>query len=263
MYFAGVDLAWAGRNPTGVAVIDSGGELVSVAAVRDDDEILAALDPYVRGECLVAFDAPLVVNNPTGQRPAETALNRDFRRFQAGTHPCNTGKPEFADGPRAARLAAALGLALDPRSPRPRRAIEVYPHAATVALFGLQQTLKYKAKPGRSLERLKSELLLLMAGVERLAHAPVPVRVGRHAGWRALRRAVECAQRKSELRRAEDPVDAVVCAYVALFAQRRPDAVTSYGDPGTGCIATPSLPAACRQSLRSAPAADRSGPAPR
>ncbi|EUA37345.1 hypothetical protein I549_5873 [Mycobacterium avium subsp. avium 2285 (R)] len=108
-----------GRNPTGVAVIDSGGELVSVAAVRDDDEILAALDPYVRGECLVAFDAPLVVNNPTGQRPAETALNRDFRRFQAGTHPCNTGKPEFADGPRAARLAAALGLALDPRSPRP------------------------------------------------------------------------------------------------------------------------------------------------
>ncbi|BBN46140.1 hypothetical protein JPH1_06150 [Mycobacterium avium subsp. hominissuis] len=98
MYFAGVDLAWAGRNPTGVAVIDSGGELVSVGAVRDDDEILAALDPYVRGECLVAFDAPLVVNNPTGQRPAETALNRDFRRFQAGTHPCNTGKPEFADG---------------------------------------------------------------------------------------------------------------------------------------------------------------------
>lgn len=48
MYFAGVDLAWAGRNPTGVAVVDSDGELVSVGAARDDDEILAALRPYVR-----------------------------------------------------------------------------------------------------------------------------------------------------------------------------------------------------------------------
>lgn len=242
MYFAGVDLAWAGRNPTGVAVVDSGGDLVSVGAARDDDEILAALQPYVRGDCLVAFDAPLVVNNPTGQRPAETALNRDFRRFEAGTHPCNTGKPEFADGPRGARLAAALGLDPDPRSAAPRRAIEVYPHAATVALFRLERTLKYKAKPGRSVDRLKSELLLLMDGLERLAQAPIPLRVAGHEGWLALRAAVAGAQRKSELRRAEDPVDAVVCAYVALYAQRCPGLVTIYGDVDTGCIVTPSLP---------------------
>ena len=244
MYFAGVDLAWAGRNPTGVAVVDSGGALVSVCAVRDDDEILTALRPYVQDYCVVAFDAPLVVNNPTGQRPAETALNRDFRSYEAGAHPCNTGKPEFADGPRAGRLAARLGLDLDPRSPAARRAIEVYPHAATVALFCLERTLKYKAKPGRTIDRLKSELLLLMDGVERLAHAPVPLRVDGHDGWLALRRAVTAASRKSELRRAEDPVDAVVCAYVALYAQRKPGNVTIYGDLDTGYIVAPSLPVA-------------------
>ncbi|KEF97708.1 MULTISPECIES: DUF429 domain-containing protein [Mycobacterium] len=242
MYFAGVDLAWAGRNPTGVAVVDSDGELVSVGAARDDDEILAALRPYVRGDCVVAFDAPLVVNNPTGQRPAETALNRDFRRFEAGAHPCNTGKPEFANGPRGGRLAAALGLDLDPRSPVGRRAVEVYPHAATVAVFGLERTLKYKAKPGRSVDRLKSELLLLMDGLERLAHAPIPLRVAAHEGWVALRTAVAAAHRKCELRRAEDPVDAVVCAYVALYAHRRPAGMTIYGDVDSGCIVTPSLP---------------------
>ncbi len=243
MYFAGVDLAWAGRNPTGVAVIDSAGDLVTVCAVRDDDEILAALHPYAQGDCVVAFDAPLVVNNPIGQRPAETALNRDFRKFEAGAHPCNTGKPEFADGPRAGRLAAVLGLDLDPRSSAARSAIEVYPHAATVALFRLERTLKYKAKPGRTVERLKSELLLLMDGVERLAQAPIPLRVAGHDGWIRLRRAVTAAQRKSELRRAEDPVDAVVCAYVALYAQRNPANVTVYGDLDTGYIVTPSLPA--------------------
>ncbi|OBH97822.1 DUF429 domain-containing protein [Mycobacterium sp. E2733] len=243
MYFAGVDLAWAGRNPTGVAVVDAGGRLVHIDAVGDDAAVLAALSPYVQGHCLVGFDAPLVVTNPTGQRPAEAALNRDFRKFEAGAHPANTAKPEFADGPRAARLARAMGLDLNPRSPAPRRAIEVYPHPATVVLFRLARTLKYKAKPGRGVDQLRSELLLLMDGVEKLAHAEVPLQVTDHDRWAGLRHGVVTAQRKSEVRRAEDPVDAVVCAYVALYAQRRPANVTIYGDFATGYIVTPSLPA--------------------
>jgi predicted RNase H-like nuclease len=225
MYFAGVDLAWAGRNPTGVAVVDDGGVLVSVGAVRTDDEVLAALRPWVRGTCVVGFDAPLVVINPTGQRPAEAALNRDFRRFEAGAHPSNTGKPEFAGGPRAARLAKALALNLDPYSRSQRRALEVYPHAATVALFRLPRTLKYKAKPGRHIDQLRGELLRLMDLVETLADAPVPMRVCDHADWARLREAVLGARRKSDLRRAEDPVD-----------------ITIYGDAASGYIATPSLP---------------------
>lgn len=241
MYFAGVDLAWAGRNPTGVAVVDAHGRLVQVGAVRDDAAILASLRPYVRGDCVVAFDAPLVVTNPTGQRPAEAALNRDFRRFEAGAHPTNTAKPEFAGGPRAARLARALDLDMDPRTSARRRAIEVYPHPATVVLFRLARTLKYKAKPGRDVGRLKAELLLLMDGVEGLAHAAVSLRVEDHDGWAELRAQVIAARSKSDLRRAEDPVDAVVCAYVALYGHHRPDGVTIYGDVATGCIVTPSL----------------------
>jgi len=242
MYFVGVDLAWGVRNPTGVAVVDSRGRLVRAGVVRDDADVLAALQPYVQGDCLVAFDAPLVVTNRTGQRPAEAAFNHDFRRFEAGAHPANTGKPEFADGPRGARLAQTLGLDMDPRSSAARRAIEVYPHPATVALFRLPRTLKYKAKPGRGLDQLKSELLLLMDGVEGLAHASVPLQVA-GPDWAELRRQVVTAQRKSDLRRAEDPVDAVVCAYVALYAERCPAAVTIYGDFATGYIVTPSLPA--------------------
>ncbi|HTX96156.1 MAG TPA: DUF429 domain-containing protein [Mycobacterium sp.] len=242
MYFAGVDLAWAGRNPTGVAVVDVEGRLRQIGAARDDAAVLAGLAPYVQGDCVVAFDAPLVVTNPTGQRPAEAALNRDFRRFEAGAHPANTAKPEFVDVPRGARLAGALGLDMDPRSSAPRRAIEVYPHPATVVLFRLERTLKYKAKPGRDLARLKSELLLLMDGIERLAHAAVPLYVADHDDWVELRRQVVTAQRKSALRRAEDPVDAVVCAYVALYAERRPTDVAIYGDFATGYIVTPALP---------------------
>jgi predicted RNase H-like nuclease len=243
MYFAGVDLAWGGRNPTGIAVVEPAGRLVHLGAVRGDAAVLAALSPYVQDDCVVAFDAPLVVTNRTGQRPAEAALNRDFRRFEAGAHPANTTKPEFADVPRAARLAGALGLDMAPRSSAARRAIEVYPHPATVVLFRLARTLKYKAKPGRGVDQLRSELLLLMDGIESLAHAAVPLRVARHDSWVQLRQQVVAAQRKSDLRRAEDPVDAVVCAYVAMYAQCCPDGVTIYGDFATGYIVTPSLPA--------------------
>ena len=258
MYFVGVDLAWGVRNPTGVAVVDARGRLVQVGAFRDDADVLAAVRPYVQDDCLVAFDAPLVVTNPTGQRPAETVFNRDFRKFEAGAHPVNTGKPEFANGPRAGRLARTLGLDIDPRSPATRRAIEVYPHSATVALFRLPRTLKYKAKPGRDLGQLKSELLRLMDGVDGLAHAPVPLLVA-GAEWAGLRQQVLTAQRKCDLRRAEDPIDAVICAYVALYAARRPSDVTIYGDVATGCIVTPTLPA----DLRSAPDAGRSARARR
>ncbi|MDT5161645.1 MAG: hypothetical protein QOC90_1955 [Mycobacterium sp.] len=242
MYFVGLDLAWGDRNPTGVAVIDDKGVLVQVSAQIDDAGILAAIKPFVADDCVVGIDAPLIVTNPKGNRPCEAALNKDFTKFQAGAHPSNTGKPEFANGTRGGRLAAATDLDLNPFSPRPRRALEVYPHAASVALFRLGRTLKYKDKKGRKFEKMQSELLRLMTLIEGLKDADVPLRVTRHDDWKRLRRSVETATRKSELRRAEDPVDAVLCAYVALYSVRRPDDVTVYGDIDTGYILTPTLP---------------------
>ncbi|MGZ5395569.1 MAG: bifunctional ribonuclease/(p)ppGpp synthase [Mycobacterium sp.] len=242
MHFVGLDLAWGEVKPTGVAVINADGALVHISAQTDDASILAATEAFVADDCVVGIDAPLIVTNPTGNRPCEAALNRDFRGFEAGTHPSNTGKPEFANGPRGARLAAAMDLDLDPHSPRPRRALEVYPHAASVALFRLGHTLKYKHKQGRKRDTLQSELLRLMNLIEGLAETQVPLHVAQHEDWQRLRHSVETATRKSELRRAEDPVDAVLCAYVALYAVRRPDDVTLYGDADTGYILTPTLP---------------------
>ncbi len=79
----------------------------------------------------------------------------------------------------------------------------------------------------------------LLAG---LADARTPLHVAGPA-WDALVTRVETATRKSELRVVEDQVDAVVCAYVALFTTREPDLTTTYGDFETGYIVTPTLPA--------------------
>ncbi|MGH8966861.1 MAG: DUF429 domain-containing protein, partial [Actinomycetes bacterium] len=260
MYFVGVDLAWGQEKPSGVAVLDSEGRLLHVSAQATDEEIVAAVSPYVEGGCLVAIDAPLVVDNPTGNRACEAALNRDFARFDAGAHPSNTGKPEFADVPRGARLAKALGLDMDPSSAAPRRAIEVYPHPATVALFRLGRTLKYKAKAGRPLPQLRSELLRLVWLLEGLEDAPLPLHVEDSEEWGALVTQVESAARKSDLRRAEDQIDAVVCAYVAMFAERRPELTTTYGDFATGYIVTPTLPEGHQPSPRTSSTDEPSEP---
>ncbi|MDT5246933.1 MAG: hypothetical protein QOD36_4309, partial [Mycobacterium sp.] len=114
MYFVGLDLAWGDRNPTGVAVIDDKGILVQVSVQTDDASILAAIKPFVADDCVVGIDAPLIVTNPTGNRPCEAALNKDFTKFHAGAHPSNTGKPEFANGTRGGRLATATDLNLNP-----------------------------------------------------------------------------------------------------------------------------------------------------
>lgn len=236
MYYVGVDLAWGRRNPTGVAAVGANGALVHVGVAGDDDDVLAQLAPFTGGPCVVAIDAPLVVTNAVGNRPCEAALNRDFRRFDAGAHPANTGMAWFADGGRGAWLCAALGLDLDPRTAAPRRGLEVYPHAASVALFELSTTLKYKQKQGRDFPSLQSELARLICFIEGLPELNVD-----HPEWRRLTSSVRTATRKSELRRAEDPIDAVLCAHVARLAAERPDDVTVYGDPATGCIVTPTL----------------------
>ncbi|KAA8969523.1 DUF429 domain-containing protein [Mycobacterium sp.] len=237
MYFIGLDLAWGEINQSGVAVVDAAGRLCDVGVAHDDAGIAAAVRPYGSDSCLAAIDAPLVVTNPTGFRPCETALNRDFRRFEAGARPAYAAKPEFRS-PRGARIATALGLDIDPGSRAPRRAIEVYPHAATIALFGLPKTLKYKR--GAFADR-RRELLTLLGLIEGLDRAAPRLRVFDCVAWAELRRRVDAATRPAQLDKAEDPVDAVLCAYVALFWHHRPDDVTVYGDVGTGYIVTPAL----------------------
>jgi predicted RNase H-like nuclease len=250
MHFVGLDLAWGEKSNTGVAVIDSDGRLLQLGAAHDDASIEAAVEPYVSDDCLVAIDAPLIVRNPTGSRSCETALNRDFHRFEAGAHPANTANPAFKN-PRGARIATALTLDMDPASSSTRRAIEVYPHPATVALFGLEKTLKYKRG---SFEARQGELLQLMTLIEGLDKATPRLRVNHSVSWVELRKRVAAATRPGQLDRDEDPVDAVVCAYVALYWCQRPEDVTVYGDFATGYIVTPRLPPEVAPARRRRPA---------
>jgi predicted RNase H-like nuclease len=237
--YIGVDLAWGPNGRTGLADVDGQGRLADAIQVHADAEIRAWLAPRVAESCLVAIDAPFVVRNATGSRRCERLVGRYFGAYHASCHAANTSNPLFAGGTRALRLAQALNLDIDPDSTASRRAIEVYPHPAIVALFDLPSIVRYKNKPGRDLRQLRTEMLRLITLVESLEDASVPLQVRDSPAWHQIRRSVETAASKADLGRVEDSLDAVVCAYIAILADLCRNSVRVLGTLDDGYVVTP------------------------
>lgn len=238
--YVGLDLAWGERARTGVAVLDPSGCLVFSRSVRSDDEIAEVVACHAPGDVVVAIDAPLVVPNDTGRRPCEAMVAARFARHHAGAYPANRSNPAFNPQPRGARIAERLGWSIDPRDrPAPGRsvAVEVYPHPAMVVLFGLESVIRYKAKPGRDLESLRAAYAVLLGHLERVC-GPL-LRLGDSPRWGQLRSTVSTAGRKSELKRIEDELDAILCAYLAWSWANARDRMLLLGDYASGYIVVP------------------------
>ena len=115
--------------------------------------------------------------------------------------------------------------------------IEVYPHAALVALFDLPTVIKYK----------KGSVAEKRAGLRHLRD-----RIAQLSSWQpALRSNAKLDQllgvrleslAGSSLKQYEDTLDAVVCAYLALyFWAWRLDRNEVFGDADNGYILNPVL----------------------
>ena len=231
--FLGVDLGWYGK-PSGLASIaleGSGLRLRHIARLEAVDEILGWIQSEAgSGSAVAAVDAPLVIRNQTGIRPAERELNRDFRRFHAGCHAANLGRP-FAPNVlsfsrRLATLGFQHGASLQPRQEGLFQ-IEVHPHAATVNLFGLPRIVKYKRgtreQRARGLRRLRRLMLARLPELDPALCLRLPA-----------------VPRTGNLKPAEDRIDAVLCAYLAarwwFWATGRN---RLYGAAGDGYIVVP------------------------
>lgn len=255
MRYIGIDLAWGEKNTTAVVVLegtpDAGAAPVAAAdALTDDASILSFVDAWDDGAgLLVAIDAPTIVPNETGRRPCEAVISACLRRHEAGAHPSNRSRLAAPDGTiRGERLVAALaerGIAHTPylaARPEPvRAAFEVFPHPAHVALFGLEKTLKYKAKPGRSLEGRIAEFRRYASLLTALSAADPTLRLPFDGGLLAFAaRDPGVFGTGAALKRHEDLLDALTCAYVALYRHRWGDEKCPVvGDLTHGYIVTP------------------------
>ncbi len=229
--FVGLDLAWSLRNNTAGAVArwDATRQQADLVEWReqlgDNEAIIAWLGEMAGSQAtaLIAIDAPLVVPNCTGARPGEKLLSRVFRQYEAGAHPANRtnlgryGQPpgDIRGETLAARLVSELNFRhdplLEPRQPT-RQFFECYPHPAMIVLFELATTLKYKRKLRSRPNDRYAEYALLQSHLLRLAEATPALVVPAEL----LSRPVSLL-RGAALKHYEDLLDAIVCAYIALY----------------------------------------------
>ncbi len=244
----GLDLAWSPRNPTGGSVVLWDGRTGRLAAppradLGGNDEIVSYVaEATGDGPAVVAIDCPLAVPNASGLRACDVLVNRFFREYEAGVYPANRRNLGRYGGLRGLALSEALAaedFSLDPRRLARRSVIEVYPHAATVTLFNLRRTLKYKSRRGRSYEERWRELGRLQRLLRGLRHADPPLILGGGVVGSAAR-----GVRGAALKALEDGLDSLVCAYVGLlYGIEETRRIAIFGDAARGHIAIPMTPA--------------------
>ncbi|MBX3084809.1 MAG: DUF429 domain-containing protein [Anaerolineae bacterium] len=226
----GLDLAWSARNNTGIAALRWDGQCASLIEARNvgsDDDIINAVKQLIGANqpVVVAIDAPLTVPNLEGRRPGDAEVHRVFGRFHAGAYPCNrrllaTHHGEVRGEVIARRLAHELNIqhraTIDPRQPT-RQAFEAFPHPAMITLFGLDRTLKYKAKAGRSLPaRLTAFREYQRLIREKLGKGEPKLEIDEKLVHLLEERHL-IAGGLTTLKRYEDRLDAILCAYISLY----------------------------------------------
>lgn len=255
MRFVGIDLAWSPRNPSGAAVLSADGRLLeATGGLGEDEQILGLVERVLPGDepGLIAIDAPLAVPNQTGSRPCDREVAAVFCRFEAGPYPANRRTLGRYGGLRGEAIRQRLGYLGFRHSPdvarqrAVRQVVEVFPHPATVALFDLEKTLKYKARKGRSYPQRWQALARLREHLGSLAVAEPPLHPSPELAGMELE-----GRRGKGFKEAEDLLDAVVCAYSALHAWHHgPRGYAAYGngasdgDEAAGHILVPMTPRA-------------------
>lgn len=243
--FIGIDLAWSvEKNNTGVAVLRggrSGASLVeSDSGVTSMSGIVAFMARHATDTTVIAIDAPLIVKNRTGSRPCEKEIGRRFGKFHASCHSSNLTRIPHPAGVRLVSELSARGFKhdLDLTKAKGRDGqwlFEVYPHPAMVALFELEQIIKYKkgrvAERRAGLGQLQRHLQALTAREPGLKNSP---RLQALLGQDPER------LRGRDLKQHEDSLDALFCAYLAYhcwcWGEERNEMI---GDLETGYIVVP------------------------
>ena len=249
MRFLGVDLAWAARNPSGVAVLagarfplrldDGPGTLPTHAATLD--WLAGWLDrPGRRVATAIGIDAPLLgLAGAGGRRPCDDDVSRLFGRFHASTHSLPRAPDLAGFTAHLRRRHGARSFAPDVRPAGGRPAIrEVYPNALQVLLFDLARRggtiVPYKRRRFRGKRAWVTRGLRPFIG--RCRRVLEAAYVDRSApAWQALvARGPRVTMTGAELKAIEDRWDAVLCAVAVALEHLAPGTMRAYAGGRAG-----------------------------
>lgn len=239
--FLGLDLAWAPRNTSGGAVVelseDGGARLVSSTSLRTHEEILTWIARNRgRGGCILAINAPLIVENTGGRRPCDELLHDHFGAYHVDEYHVNTVN---ASHPRTiGRALMRMGFDPNPMA-EGDRVVETCNQAAQVLLFGGERPVRMKNGPVGSrkdaVERFRDLLW------ERLGDA-MP-HLEETPALDALLEADLPNCNGSRVGELEERLEATLSAYTAAYlGMRGPESCAFLGDLSTGYVLLPTTP---------------------
>jgi predicted RNase H-like nuclease len=235
---AGIDLAWKGKvNQSGLAFGRWDGKTLTLCElIRDHFEVQSLAKklvsyPHLSG---IAIDAPLIVNNPNGQRQCETEVSREYGARYASCHTSNKTLYPSADSVRLSNLLEQENFVHLGHAPA-KWQIECYPHPALIEIFGLE--IRHPYKKGSVAERREGQIQLaeMLQGlsISNVLPLAIPDELLHHFSKDYI-----SLLRGDELKGNEDKLDAVVCLYVAgLFVLDPNDHV--FGDQSGGYMYVP------------------------
>ena len=239
MRLAGIDLAWkSDRNTTAVAIGDLKGKSLRIGRIEPALRSLERLEALIRQEDRlvgVAVDAPLIINNESGQRRCETSLGSHYSRRKVSCHSSNLRRYPNAASVRLSVYLKERGFEHLRNVFEGRFQIECYPHPAIIEIFGLPERLKYK----------KGDVSLRKRGQMKLSKYVLALRESRVVSLSVDEKCQTYLSEKhieslagADLKTNEDVLDSIICLYVgALFAASVPHRI--YGSREYGYIYVP------------------------
>ena len=242
----GVDAAWTAGQPSGVALVKrTGGQWRSVTVAPSYCQFYGAAEgrgidweasripgaqPCVRRlfdtSCALAgtppdvitVDMPVATEPITGRRCADRLVSREFGSRWCSALSPSTSRPGHV-GSDFTSQAQSLGFGLATAScygEAGRWLVEVYPHPALLSLLNRGRRVEYKAAKSRSYwpdeplrERINRLLAVYAAIHESLVRVFGPVGFELPIG--------EHVPSLARLKRYEDALDALVCAWVGTL----------------------------------------------
>ncbi len=220
MKIVGIDLAWQSeKNTTALAIGELEGNIFQICEIYHSLSSLDAIKNIINCEHNVqgvSIDAPLVINNHSGQRTCENELGKEYGGRKASCHTSNT---KLYPNSRSVALSNyLLGKYFNhlgkPNSEKWQ--IECYPHPALIEIFGLYERLSYKK--GAVSERKQGQINYSNYIRELTNSKVLKLKIDTLAEQYLIEESIQ-ANSGSKVKENEDALDSIMCAYIgALYA---------------------------------------------
>lgn len=220
MKIIGIDLAWQSeKNTTALAVGTLTDRSFHINNIYESLASLKAIKDTIKNEEKVqglSIDAPLIINNATRQRPCERELSQEYGSRYASCHASNTTLYPNAASTILSNylLEANFNHLGNPKDEYWQ--IECYPHPALIEIFNLPERLPYKK--GKVAERKQGQINLANH-LKSLKNSNTLKLTIDDTSARGLDENHIRSIAGVSLKRNEDALDSIICAYIgALYA---------------------------------------------